>query len=134
MSLTGIGVVIYILDILLPNGAMVGEDISDKPFTIEVVRVESPNGGETIKSGSTWTIMWKTNKTMQPVVTTELCYKTDGTDWKLIRTFTGNPGSYSVKVHYVTVPKRAGVAVRLKDASGNILGTDTSDNAFTIQP
>jgi len=34
------------------SGLLVGSDVSDGPFTIEVVRVTSPNGGETWKSGS----------------------------------------------------------------------------------
>lgn len=40
---------------------VVGEDTSDAAYNIEVVKVISPNGGETLKSNSTWRITWKTN-------------------------------------------------------------------------
>jgi len=72
----------------------VGKDISDKPFTIEVLRLTSPNGGEALKSGSTWNIGWRSFKTIRPVAKTKLLYSTNGgTTWNLIKTFMGDPGA-----------------------------------------
>ena len=45
------------------SGKKVGEDISDSAFTIEVVKVTSPDGGEILKSGNTRAITWRTNGT-----------------------------------------------------------------------
>ena len=115
------------------NSVKVGEDISDKPFTIEVLRVTSPNGGETLKSGNTWTIKWLTNKTVRPVAKTVLKYNTDGTTWKTMKTISDNPGTYNWTVPNVSSTK-CKVKVILKDASGITVGSDVSDKVFTIQP
>jgi hypothetical protein len=115
------------------NAVKVGEDISDKPFTIEVLRITSPNGGETLKSGDTSTIQWVTHKTIRPVAKTILKYTTDGTNWKTIKTLTGNPGSFNWTVPNVSSSK-CKIKVILKDASGAKVGIDTSDRVFTIQP
>jgi hypothetical protein len=115
------------------NNLKVGEDTSDKPFTIEVVRVMSPNGGETLTSGRTWTIRWVTNKTINPVAKTVLQYTTNGTTWTRIKILTGNPGSYNWTVPSVSSTK-CKVKVILKDADGTKVGTDVSNKNFTIQP
>jgi hypothetical protein len=115
------------------NGAKVGEDISDKPFTIEVLRVTSPNGGETLKSGDTVTIQWTTHKTVIPVAKTVLKYTNNGTTWEKIKTLTGDPGSYSWTVPNVSSTK-CKLKVILKDSNGVNVGTDVSDKVFTIQP
>jgi hypothetical protein len=48
-------------------GTKVGEDISDKPFTVEVLRITSPDGGETLKSGNSVTVQWTTHETIRSV-------------------------------------------------------------------
>jgi len=115
------------------NSVKVGEDISDKPFTIEVLRIISPNGGGTLKPANTWTIRWVTNKTIRPVAKTVLKYTTDGTNWKPIKTLTGNPGNFNWKVPAASSTK-CKVKVILKDTNGANVGTDVSDKFFTIQP
>jgi hypothetical protein len=116
------------------DGTPVGEDISDKPFTIEVLRITSPNGGETLTSGDTSTIQWTTYKIIRPVAKTKLMYTTNrGTTWNLIKTLTGNPGNYSWTVPNVSSTK-CKVKVILKDAGGTKVGTDTSNKFFTIGP
>jgi hypothetical protein len=115
------------------NSVKVGEDISDKPFTIEVVRVTSLNGGETLKSGDKVTIQWITNRTIRPVAKTVLKYTTNRSTWNAIKTLTGNPGSFNWKVPAASSTK-CKVKVILKDESGTNIGTDTSDKVFTIQP
>jgi hypothetical protein len=107
--------------------------MSNKTFTIEVLRVTSPNGGETLTAGGSWNIKWLTNKTISPVKTTILQYTTNGTTWKPIKTLSGNPGNYDW-----TVPNDPSttckVKVTLKDEDGNTIGTDVSNKDFTIQP
>jgi len=117
------------------SGVKVGEDISDNKFTIEVVKVISPNGGETLKSGTPHTILWRTNGTKNPVAKAELSYTTGGGIWKPITTLTSNPGSYNWTVPIVPSTKtKCKVKVVLKNSSGGSLGNDVSDTVFTIQP
>jgi hypothetical protein len=120
------------------NGMLVGEDISDKPFTIEVARITSPNGGEVLSTGSTWNIKWEDFETIRPVAKTKLFYSTNGGNtWNLIKTLKGDPGligaSYSWTVPSVSSTK-CKVKVVLKDASGINVGKDVSDKVFTIGP
>jgi len=119
------------------SGTKVGEDQSDSTFTIEVVKLTSPDGWETLTSGSTHTITWRTNATIRPVASVKL-FRTmnGGSTWTLIKTLlTGNPGSYNWKVPLVTVPKtQCKVKVVLRDSGGVTVGSDISDGVFTIQP
>jgi PKD repeat protein len=115
------------------SGTKVGEDISDSTFTIEVVKVTSPDGGETLTSGNTYAITWTTNGTIRPVTSTKLFYTINGgSKWIVIKTLTGNPGTYNW-----TVPSASSsnckVKVVLKDAGGKTVGNDISDGLFTIQ-
>jgi hypothetical protein len=118
------------------SGVKVAEDTSDATFTIEVVKLTSPNGGETLTSGTIHTITWRTNGTQKRVAKVKLLYTTDGgATWNLIIKLTGNPGSYNWKIPSVSVAEPdCKVKVVLKDASGNTIGNDKSDNYFTIQP
>jgi len=114
-------------------GTKVGEDISDSTFTIEVIELTSPDGGEVLHQGNTWKITWRTNGTASPVAQSLLYYSTNGTTYKLITPRTGNPGSYLWSVPYVS-STRCKVKVVLKNASGATVGNDVSDGLFTIQP
>jgi hypothetical protein len=115
-------------------GMKVGEDTSD--FTIEVVKVTSPNGGENLTSGSLHTITWKTNSTKRPVRKVELLYtKNQGRTWRNITTLNGNPGTYEWKIPgVITTKTKCKVMVVLKNSIGRILGSDKSDSYFTILP
>jgi hypothetical protein len=115
---------------------MVGTDTSDEPFTIEVVKLSSPNGEENLTSGTIHDITWQTNETNKPVVTVKLFYTKDGgITWKLIGTKSVDDGTYPWTMPYSTRPKtKCKVKVVLKDASGKIVGSDVSDRYFTIQP
>jgi len=58
-----------------------------------------------------------------------------GTNWILIYTLLrDNPGSYSWSVLPSANSANCKVKVILKDAYGNTIGTDVSDEVFTIQP
>ena len=115
------------------SGIKVGMDKSDDIFTIQVVRLILPNGGETIQSGTGFTIFWYVNKTIRPVAKTVIKYTTNGSTWKKIKALSGNPGSYLWTVPNISSTK-CKVKVILKDANGANVGTDVSDNVFTIQP
>jgi hypothetical protein len=118
------------------SGTKVGEDISDSTFTIEVVKLTDPDGGETLTSGSRYNITWQTNGTIRPVASTKLFRSMNGgSTWTLIKTITGNPSNYYWIVPTVTVPKtRCKIKVVLRDSGGVTVGSDISDGVFTIQP
>jgi hypothetical protein len=114
----------------------IGQDRSDAPFRIEVVKVTSPDGGESLTSGQNYTITWDTNTTKKPVAKVRLKYSLNGgSTWKPIATITGNPGNHSWTVPSVTTTKtNCMIKVVLLDASGMEIGKDLSDGLFTIQP
>jgi hypothetical protein len=118
------------------SNVKIGADSSDGPFTIEVIKLNTPNGGETLTSGSTYNITWTTNQTIRPVSKVILSYTLDGgVTWKAITAITGNPGTYSWTVPTVSTSKtKCKVKVVLKDSAGNTIGSDVSDAFFTISP
>lgn len=118
------------------SGGVVGEDISDATFTIEVVKVTSPNGGETLTSNSTWRITWKTNGTARPVANALIYRSRDaGATWQLMAIRSGNPGSYLWTVPSVGTAITTGkIGVVLRDDTGRMLGFDISDNNITVEP
>ncbi len=116
------------------SGMKVGEGTSDGTFTIEVVKVTDPDGGETLESDNTYDITWETNATKKPVAKVKLFYTINGgATWNLIRTLIGNPGSYNWKVP-AAASANCKVKVVLKDANLVTVGSDVSDGFFTIQP
>lgn len=77
--------------------AILGNDKSDRPFSIEVVRLTSPNGGEVFTSGDTplTGITWIINATFVPVsgVKIQISFN-NGFTWKTMATVIGNPNFY----------------------------------------
>ena len=118
------------------TGKKVGSDQSDKAFTIEIVRLTSPNGGETLTSGSTPTIQWTTFGTARPVTKVDLQYQIKkGNKWLPIITITGpDPRQLRLACSGGDGPtaEQQGPDT-LSDATG-ILGQDVSDAVFTITP
>lgn len=112
----------------------VGEDRSDSTFSIEVVRLISPNGGEIISSGDIFTISWIFNDTLSPVGKIELYYSEDnGKKWYKITTIYGSLNSYDWEVPNVGEDISICKAkVVLKSTKGKKLGEDISDGNFTI--
>jgi hypothetical protein len=116
-------------------GTKMGEDRSDDTFTIEVIKVTSPDGGESLSHTYAWTIRWRTNGTVKPVAFSILYYTQDGSTWKLILPRIDNLGFYPWEVPYVASAKtKCKVKVVLKAADGTTVGSDISDMFFTIQP
>lgn len=122
------------------NESDYSEEVSGIPESsldpLEVVRVTSPNGGETLVSGSTYTITWITNGTEKPVAKVILRYtRNGGRTWKRMDTLTDNTGSYDWTLPNVRRTKtRCKAKVVLKSTNGKRLGNDTSDGYFTIGP
>ena len=117
------------------TGAKVAEDQSDSPFSIEVISVISPNGGETLYGGDVVSIDWQTHQTIKEVAKVVLKYSLKGgKKWKTIETITGdNPGTYPWTVPFVSVAKnKCKVVVQLKDEKGKGIGSDTSDSHFAV--
>ncbi len=119
------------------SNVKIGADRSDGLFTIEVIKLNTPNGGgEPLISENPYDITWTTYQTIRPIAKVILTYTVDGgVTWKAITTFTGNPGTYSWTVPTVSNSKtKCKVKVVLKDSAGNIVGSDVSDAFFTISP
>jgi len=117
-------------------GKKIGVDTSEAPFAIEVVKLDSPNGGEVLSAGGTYSVAWSTNETKSPVANVKLLYtKNGGSTWSLVEKMDGNPGNYEWTVPAVNKNKtRCMVKILLKDADGNTVGKDLSDETFTIEP
>jgi len=114
-----------------------GSDISDAPFTIEVVKLISPDGGEPLTSKTAHTITWTTNATKRDVARVKLYYtENKGITWNWITTIKDrNPGSYDWEVPSMLKTKAmCKIRIELLDVFGNLLGKDVSDSFFTIQP
>ncbi|OGW56065.1 MAG: hypothetical protein A2Y81_00915 [Nitrospirae bacterium RBG_13_43_8] len=120
---------------------IVGDDKSDSPFTIEVVRVNSPRNGNILVSGHTSQIKWTANATKNPVAKVDLSYTKDGgATWLPIVSLTDSAytdvGSHSFDWKPKAAQEKTSckVKVELKDRSENILAEDTSNGYFTIRP
>jgi hypothetical protein len=112
----------------------VGCDRSENPFTVEVVRLISPNGEEAWDSGSDQTIRWTTHETKAPVAKVNLYLsKNGGKSWKLIGSETGDPGSHTWTLPMLEKTKdQCKVKVQLRDVNRRVVGEDVSDGVFTI--
>lgn len=119
------------------TGKVVERDRSDAPFAIEVVKLTSPNGGESLTSGEVKTIAWTTNGTKRTVASVRLWYTLNGgLTWLPVKPLlSGNPGSYDWTVPAVPAARvKCRVRVVLRNAAGFAVGSDISDAYFTIQP
>jgi hypothetical protein len=103
-------------------------------FAVEVVRLTSPNGSESLDEGSTHAVTWTANTTKGPVAKVQLSYSIDnGVSWKSIPSDNINDGSRDWILPSVSASKtKSKVKIVLKDAKGNTVGSDISDGLFTI--
>ena len=122
------------------NGSKIGEAKSDGPFTIEVIKLDSPNGGgAAYTSGEVRSIVWTTNAIKGELGKVILYLSLDnGSTWEKIVTIEdgSNPGIYeNWEVRNVTKSKtKCKVKVVLKNKNGDTIGSDVSDSYFTIEP
>ena len=115
----------------------VAKDKSDAPFTIEVITITSPNGGEILTSGTIHNISWDIYETKKEIFKFLLKYtKNGGRTWEKITTIKGDdPGAYLWTVPTVSKAKnKCKVKIQLKDIKGKSLGADSSDGYFRIEP
>jgi fibronectin type 3 domain-containing protein len=105
-------------------------------FTIEVVKLTAPNGGEILSPGTNFDITWETRQTVRPVSKVKLLSTRDGgVTWTPIITLDGNPGSHPWPVPTVLkAKKQCRVRVQLLDEKGVQIGSDASDLYFTLKP
>ncbi len=125
------------------NGSsMIGTDISDAPFTMQVLKVTAPNGGELMSAKTgTYTIGFLVSGLTNTSASATVSYTINGgSSWPVIGIISGGsaitPGTYTWdwQVPAVTAVKNAKVKVVIKSKSGVVLATDTSDANFTILP
>ncbi len=112
-------------------------DKSDKPSTIEVLKLQYPNGDEFFSSGQDVTITWSTHTPIRPVNKVDLFYSLDnGTTWKAFASQSpigSDPESHTVRLPTVTRTKsKCKVKVVLKDSNNVTVGSDVSNGVFTI--
>jgi hypothetical protein len=125
----------YVKVVAYSNNTVVGSDRSAKPFTIGVVKLLTPNGGEVLESGSSYPIQWEINGTKYPVATVKLyCSMDGGATWGLITTLDGSFRSYDwIPLVQITKTK-CKIKIAMIDTRGIATGNDMSDGYFTIQP
>lgn len=114
-------------------GAVVGSDVSNAPFTIEVFKITYPNGGETLVSGTQDEIKFDIYG-LTTVANMVFYYTLDGgVSWKQFLPVPGQSWTWQVPV--VTAPKtKCKMKIVLKNLAGGVLATDLSDGFFTINP
>lgn len=118
------------------NDVKVGSDASDAAFTIEVVKLTSPNGGEPLISNDTHTITWTNNGAAAAQVILSYTLN-NGNTWNPIDMGLdpSDDGSFDWVVPPVSGTKeKCKVKIVLKDAFGNKVGSDVSDEFFSISP
>ena len=119
----------------------VGSDVSDAPFTIEVVKLTAPSDpGISMRFGDTYDIGWTTHVPIRPVETVALFYTKNAAAvpvvWTKIDSFkvSDYPGTYPWEVPALPNTKaKCKVKVVLKDGDGKTVGVDISDNVFEIE-
>ncbi|MBI5633567.1 MAG: hypothetical protein HZA15_08835 [Nitrospirae bacterium] len=118
------------------SGAQVAFDQSNARFLMSVVRLTSPNGGESWNAGTVQPITWTTGTSIKPISQVNLYYKVDSTGYKPITSFVGtNPGTYNWTVPTVTANKTAcKLKVEFLYTGITAKGNDINDANFTIKP
>lgn len=113
----------------------IGSVRSAKAFTIQVISMKTPVGGEVVNSGHVLNIVWDTFATKGAVRRVELAYSLNGGKaWKKLASLQGNPGSYAWTVPALTKTYgKSRVRVVLKGTSGKGLGSAVSPN-ITLLP
>jgi hypothetical protein len=106
--------------------------MTDGPFTIEVVTLTSPNGGEEIHANSPWLVTWHIPGTVIPGQINLYLSTDGGLTYKPIEavinpwetSFSWTPGLTKAKL-------KCKLKIVLRDSSG-IIGTDKSNGNFRI--
>jgi hypothetical protein len=115
-------------------GGEVASDISDGPFTIEVVSITAPVADEIVTKGSVYPVTWTTNVTESPVSSAKVFYTFGSSGiWKQANGTVVDPlGRFDWNVPSPAKTKIVKLKIVLKDASGVTVGKAISD-AFIVQ-
>jgi hypothetical protein len=112
-----------------------GKDISDKAFTVEVVRVKNPKAADTLVMNSPVLIEWTVNDTARPNPSVNVLFSPDGLSWAPIAGSPFAPGTLSADWTVPILPaatSKARLKVVLSDAGGKLGKYATG--AFSIVP
>jgi len=113
-----------------PTGVAPDGEVEDYPVTINPVTVilTHPNGGEYVKGGGDYTILWNTNA--YGVGTVTLRYSTDN---GLSYPYTIVTGAFNSGRYTWTVPVLNMQTIKIKiEIHGSLLAEDASNSTFTI--
>lgn len=98
--------------------------------TPPTVTVDTPNGGETLRGGETYTVEWTASDAESGVESVDIDYSSDGgSSWTTVATGVSG-GSYAWDVPGATT-RDALIRVTATDAAGNS-ASDRSDATFTV--
>lgn len=137
--------------LLSGTGAVLTRDQSDTAFNVipvvtgvvptptptpvqKIVKVISPNGGETFASGSVIPIRWETSAVPEAVkvIQTRIALTFDGKTWQQIAVLPGNPNGYNWKAPVLKKSRMVLIRVSLLSRD-KVLAQDKSDAPFTIE-
>ncbi len=112
----------------------VGSDVSDAPFSIEVVKLLSPNGSELFHPWTPVRIEWRTSPQTEHF---DLMLSTDhGLTWDPVQNGKWNVGT---TLNTIFLPPETGnkekclIKVVAYNPSGRVVGADRSDRPFSIE-
>ena len=102
-------------------------DVSANPFTIAYISLLTPTDGETVLTGSPYTITWKT----EGIINIKIEYSTnEGTNWTTIATSVdANKGSYKWNVPLAVIQS---CKIKITDISKPTV-FDSNENGFTVK-
>jgi hypothetical protein len=115
------------------QGAKAGTDTSDRTFAINVVRLDSLNGGQPLDAGTTVPVTW-TRRGGLAATTTKVYYSLNGgVTWAYSGQANADAGQYDWEV---PLTKKPMTTCRVKVTLFNgatVVGSDKSDGNFTIR-
>lgn len=117
------------------NGRRTSSDRLDAPFSIKAVRLVSPVGGETLRSGDVYAIAWESGETAKPVAATSVqCTTDDGLTWTDVTFSAGDPAGFDWTVPDVAqTATGCRIRVSLLSEKGKVLSADASPGGFSIE-
>jgi hypothetical protein len=106
---------------------------SAAPFTIETMKLITPNGSETVQTNLEYDILWEI-KTTAAVSKVKIFLNVDGSGmtWQPIAELDGNPGYYRWTPEVAKTKNNCLIKIVAYDASGKQVGRDFSDDYFVI--
>lgn len=118
------------------EGGKVGSARTGGFFSVAVVKLVSIKGGERLRSGEVFPIVWNVYETKRPVASVKLLFKdSSSSKWVPVGVLPGNSTSYAWQVPTVKKPRKdCWLKIVLLDKNGKSLGYDTTDEPFVVEP